>query len=444
MNEDQPGQESRYQTLDQTGEPGQPAGLFPPGVEGHQSDFEDQRRGKQGSEEQQPVGVNELHDQTILEDQDQDIRNDVKYFQDLAYNCQTQIEQLIIQREEMNRKYECQAKLLAKASQEMSWEELLATQHYTEMLEAQQQKAAAVEEHMLEKATLESKALQQEHELKEEMHQLQLQLTQIESQYAQSLNFPHVLTEQPSESRNLWEEVVGVVPGMVNTKQRAAKYNSTDQPFSSFTRHVHFEDKNKDTSGLSSSLISSTPYKETKRGQAKPVIDLSHIQGLRSVAESSNVAAQAAAEVSLAAVMQTAKEFRRLKDSKILELKGGYSSDVGLVFHSWRTDIQTEINENNYNNKSVIRLIKEKTQEKALKEVEYQLDLNSAEMSYKDLLEHLSLTFMGGKEESTLMADFYSHTQKAKELEESFADELQILAWKVISNQTSNRDSTQY
>ena len=145
----------------------------------------------------------------------------MKYFQDLAYNCQTQIEQLIIQREEMNKKYECQAKLLAQASQEMSQAELLATQHYTEMLEAQKQKAAAVEEHMLEKATLESKALQWEHELKEEMHQLQLQLTQIESQYTQytqSLNFPCVPTEQPGENRNLWEEVVGVVPGMVNTK----------------------------------------------------------------------------------------------------------------------------------------------------------------------------------------------------------------------------------
>ena len=74
----------------------------------------------QGSEEQQPVVVNELHDQMILEDQDQDIRNDAKYFQDLAYNSQTQIEQLIIQREEMNRKYEHQAKLLSQASQEMS------------------------------------------------------------------------------------------------------------------------------------------------------------------------------------------------------------------------------------------------------------------------------------------------------------------------------------
>ena len=62
------------------------------------------------------------------------------------------------------------------------------------------------------------------------------------------------------------------------------------------------------------------------------MINLSHIQGIGSAAESSNVAAQAAAEVSLAAVTQTAKEFQRLKDSKILKLKGGYSSDARLVF----------------------------------------------------------------------------------------------------------------
>ena len=118
MVEEQPGPESKYQTLDQTGEPGQPAGFFPPGGQGLQSDLEGQGRGIQGSEEQQPIGV--IDHQTSLEDQDQDIRNDAKYFQDLAYNCQTQIEHLIIQREEMNKEYEHQAKLLAQASQEMS------------------------------------------------------------------------------------------------------------------------------------------------------------------------------------------------------------------------------------------------------------------------------------------------------------------------------------
>ena len=133
----------------------------------------------------------------------------------------------------------------------MSHDGLLVTQHYTEMLEAQQLKAAAAEENMLEKATMESKVLQWECELNEEMHQLQLQLTQVEShytQYMQNLNFPCVPSEQISgESRNLQEEVVGLVPGMVNTKQGPAKYNSTDQPFS-FTRHIHFEDQERDSS----------------------------------------------------------------------------------------------------------------------------------------------------------------------------------------------------
>ena len=83
----------------------------------------------------------------------------------------------------------------------------------------------------------------------------------------------------------------------------------------------------------------------------------------------------------------------------------------------------------------MIWLIKQKTQEKALKEVKYQLDLNGAEMSYRDLLEHLSLTYTEGEDESTLVADFYSCTQKAKESEEVFADELQVLPQKVISKE---------
>ena len=72
-------------------------------------------------------------------------------------------------------------------------------------------------------------------------------------------------------------------------------------------------------------------------------------------------------------------------------------------------------------------------QDKALCEVEYQLDLNRIDMSYVTLLEHLSLVFAGGEDESTLMADFYSWSQKVKESEETFVDDLQVLARKVIS-----------
>ena len=143
---------------------------------------------------------------------------------------------------------------------------------------------------------------------------------------------------------------------MVNTKQGAAKYDSTNQPFSFTTRHIHFQDKDRETtSPLSTHLpISSTPYKDTKTLATKLTIDLSHIHGLGSADKNSEAAAKTAAEVSLATAVQTVKEFRRLKDSKIPKLRGGYSSNAGLIFHSWKMDIEMEINENEYDNKSAI------------------------------------------------------------------------------------------
>ena len=57
----------------------------------------------------------------------------------------------------------------------------------------------------------------------------------------------------------------------------------------------------------------------------------------------------------------------------------------------------------------------------------------SGEIEYQDLLKHLSIAFQGGDDEANLLAEFYSHSQHAKESEEVFADELQLLARKVIS-----------
>ena len=65
--------------------------------------------------------------------------------------------------------------------------------------------------------------------------------------------------------------------------------------------------------------------------------------------------------------------------------------------------------------------------------MEFQLDLCGSNINYQDLLKHLSVTFQGGNDEANLLAEFYSHVQKAKESEEAFPDELQIFAGKVIS-----------
>ena len=77
------------------------------------------------------------------------------------------------------------------------------------------------------------------------------------------------------------------------------------------------------------------------------------------------------------------------------------------------------------------------TQENARREVEFQLDLCRGIITYQDLLKHLSITFQGGNEEANLITEFYSRGQKSKESEEVFADELQLLARKVM-NQKPN------
>ena len=46
-------------------------------------------------------------------------------------------------------------------------------------------------------------------------------------------------------------------------------------------------------------------------------------------------AATIVAEVLAAAAAQASKEFRRMREPKITKLKGGYSADAELIFHSW-------------------------------------------------------------------------------------------------------------
>ena len=57
----------------------------------------------------------------------------------------------------------------------------------------------------------------------------------------------------------------------------------------------------------------------------------------------------------------------------------------------------------------------------------------------RDLLLHLGVAFQGGDDEANVLAEFYSRRQYTKETEESFADELQLLACKVISKKPDFR-----
>ena len=246
------------------------------------------------------------------------------------------------------------------------------------------------------------------------------------------------------EGVNLRDEVFNYVPGTVNTNWGAAVYQSPDQA-SSFQKHVQFGDRpnwpnlESDVAG-SGALISpppqlpphsSTPFRGVSQVPLNQTFDVSGIPPTN--LGSAQDAATIAAEVSAAAAAQASKEFRQMQEPKITKLRSGYSADTELVFRSWQADIlASNIQDRELDNKVAIQLIKEQTLDNACHRVEFQLDLGGGEIMYWNLLRHLSIAFQGGDDEANLLAEFYSCGQKLKESEEASADELQILARKVI------------
>ena len=79
-----------------------------------------------------------------------------------------------------------------------------------------------------------------------------------------------------------------------------------------------------------------------------------------------------------------------------------------------------------------VQLVRDYMIEHACGAVEFYLDMND-QWSYFRLIEHLRMSFESGERFSSLLSDFYVRCQKPKETEDQFADELQVLARKVIT-----------
>ena len=78
--------------------------------------------------------------------------------------------------------------------------------------------------------------------------------------------------------------------------------------------------------------------------------------------------------------------------------------------------------------------MKDYTSEQARSEVEYYFGLTpEEEQSFQGLIDHLSLTFQSCETVSSLIADFYNQFQKTREIEDAFADELQVLVRKIVA-----------
>ena len=55
-----------------------------------------------------------------------------------------------------------------------------------------------------------------------------------------------------------------------------------------------------------------------------------------------------------------------------------------------------------------------------------------SQLNCEGLIQHLTYAFQSGENNSCLIAKFLTQTQKAKEIEEAIADELQFLVCKII------------
>ena len=397
---------------------------------------------------------------------------DVKYFHNAALSYQDAYEALQEQQVELQTKFSNQAQLVQEASDALRASEVESAARQQELMSEltalRDQREADIQHavgqtvvqyrEQLESERTMQKQWDREHQ--QSIHRLQEQVRALEVSLAAQATLPSVASS--SSQTELQREVFNIVPGTVNTRRGAAQYESPDQAFS-FQKQVRFEDDHSspelgpvmnsgegrptptlpvihprlsDISGIAHSTrplhYTSTPYRAPLHGSTFDVEPAAPI-----INESRQVA-NIAAEVSAAAAAQASKEFRRMREPKI-KLRGGYSADAELMFRSWKSDILANIADRELDNKAAIQLIKEQTLDNARREVEFQLDLCGGQITFQDLLAHLGIAFQGGDDEANVLAEFYSRRQFAKESEESFADELQLLAHKVISKKPNFR-----
>ena len=134
------------------------------------------------------------------------------------------------------------------------------------------------------------------------------------------------------------------------------------------------------------------------------------------------------------------QEFCKLHKPKINKLKGGYSATANLIFQSWLKDINIHIEDWNLTEREAIQLVKDFTAERACDEVEFYMGMIADDQQIFDgPMNHLKNAFQSGETISELISDFYGQHQKKNELEDAFADDLQILVRKTIAQKPSFR-----
>ena len=233
----------------------------------------------------------------------------------------------------------------------------------------------------------------------------------------------------------LCQEVVNTLPGTVNVNRGGAvaptgvSINWGDSTIAPPNKQVHFGQRSStprrpmNFHDVSNETITSGTAKHSQ------FTDVQHPEQVATAAVNSTVHA-------------VASELRKMKEPKLAKLKGGYTTEANLFFQSWAKDVQAIVIDRQMSDNEALQLIKEHTEGAARRQVDNYLDF-SDNQTFSGLMKELSTAFESCQDEASLMADFYSRKQLAKENDDEFAEQLQLLARKVICTKQSFRTEAQ-
>ena len=130
--------------------------------------------------------------------------------------------------------------------------------------------------------------------------------------------------------------------------------------------------------------------------------------------------------------MQTlASEFKRSREPKIQQFRGGTSSGALLVFKLWMQNIECTIKDRNLSTDEAIRLVKEFSEGSAKDNINFYLEVMD-KPTIKGLFENLKQVFSSGKDGQQMLAKFYSRMQSSKESVKEFGKSLLQIAHKIM------------
>ena len=287
---------------------------------------------------------------------------------------------------------------------------------------------------------LKQKQAKEQAEYQSRLNDMAKEIAAIKEKAAKQEPLPNLVKHK--DLGTLRQEVFNTLPGTVNVNRGGAvqptgtSINWGDSTIAPPNKQVHFEQ------------WSSTPRRPLNFQDVSNETITGEMGGPTKVEPTASqvIRVQHPEEVATAAVNSTihvvANEFRKMKEPKLAKLKGGYTTEANLFFQSWAKEVQAIVIDRQMSDSEALQLVKEHSEGAARRQIDNYFDF-SDNQTFSGLMKELSTAFSSCEDDASLMAEFYSRKQLAKENDDDFAEQLQLLARKVITAKPTFRAEAQ-